>query len=256
MAPLNPTSTAPTPATPKHIDRARLYTDTYYRFTYVSEFAQFNESDIAALKASAPLVAPLVPTIVDKVYEHLFSFDITKGVFLQRNQGFEGQLASDLDHLVLDSDQIKFRKDFLGKYLVKLVTGSYDKAFVTYLDWVGKIHTDTPSKKSKINVEYIHVNALFAWLHGFLIETLDAHPALQADPEGRAKTLAALSKLLWIQNDLFARYYVRDGAEFTHGTVARRGLSLIDSKAVGWLVGLAAAAAAVGYAVGKSNLLG
>lgn len=31
------------------------------------------------------------------------------------------------------------------------------------------------------------------------------------DPKVRGKTLAAYSKLLWIQNDLFARYYVKDG---------------------------------------------
>ncbi|KAI9017706.1 Protoglobin-domain-containing protein, partial [Gaertneriomyces semiglobifer] len=185
----------------------RLYTDVQYRFQYVASFANFGEEDIKYIKASAPIVAPLVPAIVDAVYDQLFQFDITKAHFLPRMAGFEGKVEGDLDHLNVGSEAIKFRKGFLSNYLKKLVTGSYDENFVKYLDWVGKIHIDTPDKKSKINVEYIHCNALFAWLHGFLAETLDAHPDLQADPVARSKTLAAFSKLLWIQNDLFAKYY-------------------------------------------------
>ena len=86
------------------------------------------------------------------MYQKLFSFDITKAVFLKRNEGFKGaDLPDDLSHLTLDSSQIKFRKEFLGKYLVKLVTAKYDDNFINYLDWVGRIHTNTPEKKSKIN---------------------------------------------------------------------------------------------------------
>ncbi|KAI9353862.1 Protoglobin-domain-containing protein [Obelidium mucronatum] len=199
------------------VDRERLYTDLMYRFQYVSQFVGFDETDIKAIKAAAPLIAPLVPVIVDAVYDHLFSFDLTKEIFLQRGDGFHGHMPSNLNDLTLESEQIKFRKDFLGKYLVKLVTAEYDAKFVAYLDRVGKIHTTTPDKKSKINVEYIHCNALFGWLHGFLAETVDSLPQLQGGPEvtaARAKTLAAFSKLLWIQNDFFAMYYLRDSEVF------------------------------------------
>ncbi|KAI9208426.1 Protoglobin-domain-containing protein [Polychytrium aggregatum] len=202
------------PAIPsiKHIDRDRLYTDRLYRYQYICEVANFGEEDIKALKASASIVAPLVPAIVDAVYERLFSYKITKSVFTQKNEGFTGHM-DDLDHLNLTSDTIKFRKDFLKRYLVKLVTAEYDAKFVTYLDWVGRIHTNTPLKKSKINVEYVHVGALFTWLHGFLVEALDPHPKLAKDPVLRGKILAAFSKLLWIQNDFFAKYYVLDGQD-------------------------------------------
>ena len=90
---------------------------------------------------------------------------------------------------------------------------------------MGRIHTDTPGKKSRINVEYIHINALFAWLHGFLVQTVDSLPELQGDAKTRAGTLAAFSKLLWIQNDFFARYYVKDGVDVVdQGAVARKGV--------------------------------
>jgi hypothetical protein len=75
--------------------------------------------------------------------------------------------------------------------------------FVKYLDWVAKIHSASSGRKKGMikPVEYIHVNALFAWLHGFLATAIDSHPDLQskeAQPT-RTKTLAAFSKLLWIQ---------------------------------------------------------
>ncbi|KAJ3330002.1 hypothetical protein HDU76_006692 [Blyttiomyces sp. JEL0837] len=196
-----------------HIDRTKLYKDTLYRFNYVAKFVDFGEDDIKALKGAAPLIGPLVPAIVDAVYQRLFSFDITKETFLARGENFHGHVASNLDELTTENEQIKFRKNFLGKYLVKLVTAEYDEKFIKYLEWVGRIHTDTPEKKSKINVEYIHVNALFGWLHGFLASAIDQHPELQSDPVRRAKLLSALSKLLWIQNDLFAKFYVKDGAD-------------------------------------------
>ncbi len=88
------------------IDAARLKTDLMYRFDYLCKFVEFGEEDIAAIKGSAGLLAPLVPTIVDAVYNKLFSFDITKAFFLPRNQGYEGDLAQDLEHLNLHHDQV------------------------------------------------------------------------------------------------------------------------------------------------------
>ena len=62
----------------KHIDRTKLYTDPVYRFEYLAEFAGFGKEDIDAIHAAAGAVAPLVPTILDLVYEKLFAYDITK----------------------------------------------------------------------------------------------------------------------------------------------------------------------------------
>lgn len=233
----------------EHIDREKLYTDLWYRFQYLAKFVGFGPDDIAALKQAAPLVAPVVPSIVDAVYVKLFSFDITKEVFLNRNEGFRGNLASNLDSLDLNNDQIKFRKDFLGKYLVKLVTGDYDERFVRYLDWVGKIHTSTPEKKSKINVDYMHCGALFGYVHGHLVGLIDGHPDLQANQKVRTAVLAAFSKLLWIQNDLFARYYVKDGEEYRpyskQRTAETTGLSFKNPTMAWAVAGLAAAVATV-----------
>ena len=104
------------PSTCEHVEAQRLYTDPVYRFEYLSKFAGFGQEDIDAIHNAAPAVAPLVDTIVDAVYEKLFSFDSTKAVFLKRNEGFQGCVADDLNALTTENEQIKFRKDFLGKY--------------------------------------------------------------------------------------------------------------------------------------------
>lgn len=37
------------------------------------------------------------------------------------------------------SEQIKFRKDMLSKYLVKLVSSDYNESMLKYLDWVAVV---------------------------------------------------------------------------------------------------------------------
>ena len=99
----------------EHVDRNRLYTDLQYRFNYVCKFAEFGEEDINYIKSAAPILSPLVQAVVDAVYIKLFSFDITKQTFLKRNEGFAGKLPENLEHLTVEDEQIKFRKDFLKK---------------------------------------------------------------------------------------------------------------------------------------------
>ncbi|KAI8583403.1 hypothetical protein K450DRAFT_223470 [Umbelopsis ramanniana AG] len=200
----------------EHIDRTQLYTDSDYRFGYVSKFMEFGADDIEAIKAVAEQVRPLVPVVVDAVYDKLFQFDITKKHFLPKNEGFQGptdgqgKVADSIEDLTIDNPQIKFRKDFLSKYLNRLLSGPYDEKMLKYLDWVAKIHTDTPSKKSKISVDYIHVNALMGYVESTLVGGL---LSLKLDRETESAALLAFNKLLWIQNDFFAKYYCKDGVE-------------------------------------------
>ncbi|KAI9031628.1 Protoglobin-domain-containing protein [Phycomyces nitens] len=189
-----------------HIDNDQLYHDSTYRFEYVSKFMDFGEADIKAIQDVADLVRPLVPVVVDAVYEKLFQFDVTKTFFLPKNDGFEGELPATLEELTLNHPQVKFRKEFLGKYLYKILSGPYDERFIRYLDWVAKIHTDTPEKKSKINVDYIHINALMGFVETALVGGL---LSLNLDRQTEGAALAAFNKLLWIQNDYFAKYYIK-----------------------------------------------
>ncbi|KAI9317420.1 Protoglobin-domain-containing protein [Dichotomocladium elegans] len=220
----------------QHIDRNKLYADGDYRFEYVSGFMEFGAEDIAAIEAVAPLLRPIVPAVVDAVYVKLFSYDITKIHFLPRNEGFQGEVPKNLEELTLESEQIKFRKDFLKRYLDKLLSGPYDGRMIRYLDWVAKIHTDTPEKKSKINVEYIHMNALMGYVESTLVGGV---LSLKLPEEQQAKTLAAFNKLLWIQNDFFAKYYCTPEPVHTKSSAPAKSLadSINWTTAIGAVIG-------------------
>lgn len=192
----------------KQIDESRLETDLEYRFGYVAEFMGFRAEDIAVIHGAAGFLAPLVPALVDAVYEKLHNYDATWRHFVPRQAGYEGELPENLEALTLDHPQIAFRKQHLGRYLERLVTVPYDAKMVTYLDTVGKIHT-TAAGSGRISVPLVQMNALL----GFVADALNA-TILGSDLPNEAKVAAvrAFTKLLWIQNDLIVRHYAAPAA--------------------------------------------
>ena len=75
----------------KTIDETRLETDVVYRVGYVSEFLGFDSEDIAAIHAAAGHLAPLVPGLVDAVYDKLHSYDATWRHFAPGNRATTGR---------------------------------------------------------------------------------------------------------------------------------------------------------------------
>jgi hypothetical protein len=187
----------------KHIDEARLEVDLGYRFGYVAEFVGFGPADVAAVHAAAPHLAPLVPALVDAVYDKLHAYDATWRHFLPRQFGYEGAVPAALDQLTMDHPQIAFRKQHLGRYLANLVTRPYDGKMLEYLDMVGKMHTPKAGSKD-LDVPLVQMNALM----GFVSDALTATVlGLGLPREAEVRTLRAFNKLLWVQNDLITRHY-------------------------------------------------
>ena len=94
----------------RHIDEGRLESDLGYRFGYLAEFMGFGPGDVAAIHASAPALAPLVPGLVDAVYDKLQGYDATWRHFLPRQHGYRGALPDSLAGLSQDHEIIQFRK--------------------------------------------------------------------------------------------------------------------------------------------------
>jgi hypothetical protein len=185
------------------IDEPRLEKDLGYRFGYLAEFIGFGPADVAAVHAAAPLLAPLVPGLVDAVYRKLHSYDATWRHFLPRQHGYEGQVPLTLDTLTMDHPQIAYRKEHLARYLAHLVTRPYDGKMAAYLDMVGKIHTPKAGSAA-IDVPLVQMNALM----GFVADALTATVlGLNLPRVQEAMTLRAFGKLLWVQNDLITRHY-------------------------------------------------
>jgi hypothetical protein len=190
------------------IDEPRLETDLGYRFEYLTEFTGFTKDDIAVIHAAAPLLAPLVPSLVDAVYNKLHTYTSTWRHFLPRQHGYDGAIPADLEHLTMDHPQIAYRKQHLARYLAALVTKPYDGKMVEYLDMVGKIHTDKAGSAA-IHVPLVQMNALM----GFVADAINATIfGLNLDRELERKAIRAFGKLLWLQNDLIGRHYAAKGA--------------------------------------------
>ena len=187
----------------KTIDETKLEDDLAYRFGYLVEFIGLDEGDLAAIHGSAEALGPLVPGLVDAVYVKLFSYDATKRHFVPRQSGYDGEAPVDLESLTLDHEMIQFRKAHLTRYLSALVTRPYDGSMVSYLDMVGKIHTDKAGSK-ELNVPLVQMNALMGFVADALVATI---LGLGLERDAEVKTLRAFNKLLWIQNDLIVRHY-------------------------------------------------
>ena len=187
----------------KRIDEPRLESDLAYRFGYVAEFMGFGPDDVAAIHAAAPHLAPVVPALVDAVYEKLHAYDATWRHFLPRQFGYEGAVPVTLDQLTMDHPQIAYRKQHLGRYLVNLVTKPYDGKMLEYLDMVGKMHTPKAGNK-ELDVPLVQMNALMVFVSDALVATV---LGLGLPKDAEARTLRAFGKLLWAQNDLINRHY-------------------------------------------------
>jgi hypothetical protein len=188
----------------QHIDEPRLESDLAYRFEYLTKFMGFGSDDIEAIHASAQHLAPLVPTLVDAVYDKLFSYDATKRHFMPRQSGYEGALPIDLESLSQDHEMIQFRKNHLARYLAALVTRPYDEKLVGYLDMVGKIHTPKAGSP-ELDVPLVQMNALMGFVADALIATVYSLGLPRAT---EIAIVRAFNKLLWLQNDLISRHYV------------------------------------------------
>ncbi|RYX81451.1 hypothetical protein EON83_23960 [bacterium] len=191
----------------KHIDEARLETDSAYRFGYVAEFMGFGEEDIAVIHGAAPLLAPVVPALVDAVYDKLQGYDATWRHFVPAQAGLD--LAEGATNtrtvatLAMDDEHIQFRKQHLGRYLAHLVTAPYDGKMVAFLDMVGKMHTPKAGNKN-LDVPLVQMNALMGFVHDAINATI---LGFDIPADAKAKAIRAFSKLLWIQSDFITRHY-------------------------------------------------
>lgn len=108
--------------------------------------------------------------MVDGAFDKLLSYDITRKVFMARGEEFKEPVPESVDDVTPKSPQIMYRKQSLEQYLLRIASGDFgDSSFVNYLQRMGRNHTDHAEKKSGIHEEYVHISALFGWMHAFLV---------------------------------------------------------------------------------------
>ncbi|KAJ4290093.1 hypothetical protein N0V88_006599 [Collariella sp. IMI 366227] len=162
----------------QHVDRKSLYTNLEARIRYLHSFLDFGAGDIEALRSGSKYIQALIPAVVNIVYRKLLQYDITARAFTTRSTAFEGPMDTDPDEL---SPQILHRN----------------------------------SAPTPLHIEYIHIGAGLAVIQDILCEAILSHPRLHI--ARKIAIVKALGKVIWIQNDLFTKWYVHDGEEFTDG---------------------------------------
>ncbi|KAI5783535.1 Protoglobin-domain-containing protein [Geopyxis carbonaria] len=192
----------------EHVDRKELYTSLGARIQYLHSFLDFNSDDVNALIIGSKYIKSLIPAVVNIVYKKLLKYDITARAFTTRSTSYEGDVDEFPDE---DSPQIRYRKMFLRGYLQKLCSDPSKYEFWEYLDKVGMMHVGQ-GRKHPLHVEYVHIGACLGFIQDVVFEAILSHPRLRL--EQKVAVIKALGKVLWIQNDLFAKWYVRDGDEF------------------------------------------
>jgi len=83
--------------------------------------------------------------------------------------------------------------------------------FWEYLDKVGMMHVGL-GRSHPLHVEYIHLGVCLSFIQDIMTEAILSHPRLHLSR--KIAIVKALGKLIWIQNDLFAKWHVRDGCEY------------------------------------------
>ncbi|KAI9717768.1 MAG: hypothetical protein M1812_004497 [Candelaria pacifica] len=204
-----------TPPQMQHVDPASLR-NLSNRVAFMKSFLSFTEADGRSIESSKALIAPLLPAILEAVYTTLLSFDITAKAFVPRQPGHTGDVPKNVTELALDHPQILRRKDFLKQYLVRLVSNNDwgdDGKLWEYMDRVGIMHTGEPGfahrkNRPELRVEYLHMGMLLGFVEDVVAKTV--LEAEELDAAKKVDVVRAFNKLLWIQNDLFARHYVVD----------------------------------------------
>ncbi|KAJ5795391.1 uncharacterized protein N7518_003931 [Penicillium psychrosexuale] len=194
---------------PMHIDRKLLYTSLEERIKYLHSFLDFNSSDIEALLTGNKYIKQLIPAVVNLVYKKILQYDITSRAFHTRTTVDETEPEE--GYLQEDTPKIQRRKLFLRWYLTRLCQDPTTMEFWRYLNKVGMMHSGQV-RRTPLNIEYIHLGVCLGYIQDIWIEAMLSHPHLSL--RRKIALVRAVNKILWIQNDLFARYHSSDGEEF------------------------------------------
>ena len=142
----------------------------------------------------------------------------------------------------------------MKNYLLKIVATEEwgpEAAIWDYLDKVAVAHTGEPGfqhrkRKPGLRVEYVHLGLLLAFVEDVVVGAVMGMRDVGFDQ--KVEVVKAWNKLLWIQNDLFARRFVVDRDTGSRPVEAEGGkeqgkgyLKLAATGAVGVLMGVAVA---------------
>eukprot|EP01099_Mayorella_cantabrigiensis_P007676 TRINITY_DN6932_c0_g1_i1.p1 TRINITY_DN6932_c0_g1~~TRINITY_DN6932_c0_g1_i1.p1 ORF type:complete len:244 (-),score=-0.10 TRINITY_DN6932_c0_g1_i1:146-877(-) len=207
-------------------DRRELYTSLKARIRYLHAFLDFGEDDVTTLRNSQKYLKEMIPDLVDEIYLKLLRYDITARVFSTHDSRDENEPE---EWLRKGDPQFNNRKMFLRWYFIRLISNAGDMAYWEYLDKVGLLHIKQ-GKQQGVFVDYILLGSCLGFIQGSVTEKLMRHPKL--DMETKIAAMKTFNKIIWIQNDLLARYHVQEPELVSkeNGMVTEVPLNLIKEQ--------------------------
>ncbi len=129
----------------------------------------FRAEDAGHVQSSAEYLGPVVPDVLDALYEHLLSRPETREFF--------------------ETQDIQHRKQSLVSWLTRTIEGPHDAGYWDYLMKVGKVHRD-------YGIPSYQVVHLIGWVQGTISSAL-----LASDRPEKMAEANAWTKLLTAQLD-------------------------------------------------------
>ena len=146
---------------------------------------------------------PRLPAIVDAIYAKMLEFDATRRHLTRHHSGYSGEVPESAEVVTQDHGLIAFRKRALLSYFTELLLSDLDETTADWMDTVGRMHT-TKAGSASIHVPLIQMNAMMGFMADLFFREV---ASLDLDVDAKLRVTQALSKLLWLQNDLLSRHY-------------------------------------------------
>ncbi len=162
------------------------------RFRFLSEFTGFSGEDRKQLAASVEILGPVLPDLLDALYDFLLGYDDTRKRFL----GPQGEV---------DPAYMQVRKEHLTQWVLSTVTADDPKGFADYLNITGRRHTGVAGEPGRV-VPPVYMVGLMSFVQTALTGTL--FKLLPEEPQRALAMATAWNKMLMIQLEMFLKAMV------------------------------------------------
>ena len=173
----------------KHIDTEAIRSSADARLAFLTDFCLFAEGDWAALDESLPYLAPSLPELLDRLYEHLLAYDDTRRVFL----GERGEV---------DPKYIELRKEHMTEWIMSTLSLKDPKKFAEFVMRVGKRHTGVTGEEGRA-VPPRYMVALISFIQTSITSAL-VESGCQ-DQAALLRMIVAWNKMLMVQLEMFLK---------------------------------------------------
>jgi hypothetical protein len=164
--------------------------DPSARMRSMMAFIGFTDADQRALLDSVPVLGPVLPSLLDAIYNHLLSFEDTRKIFL----GQRGEV---------DPSYIALRKEHLTQWVLRTAGVAGEPGSLPgYIMETGRRHTGVAGEPNRVVPPRFMVG-LAAFVQSALWGAL--FDALPDKPRDVLRFGSAWSKMLMVQLEMFLK---------------------------------------------------